>query len=659
MRSFLLVFAYSLACMSLGTIGVRSISMGLSKIWREKVQAWECPSSLRFALGVALMSCIWLFLALFEALTKPVLWVVLILFFLPAIKSLPQAVLSVGVAWRGRPPVTDYRDLLFYLLAALALLNAIWFGVLAYVRPPFGDADAFYMTYSKIIGATGALAPMEGWYRDFSTIGLSGELHFAALLVIANTETAKFFAWVVGLGIVALLVNLIRRLGGGFVAQLVTLTMVLTSTTFTDYLSDGKTDLFATLIGLAAVNAALLRNKTASARRSSVVMSGLLTGFAITAKFSFAIALLPVLVTLFVLQHRTPHNDGVAANYAKDSILMTAALFGLAIVVSILPHLLKNQILFDNAFAPFLGMKGNWADQPLWYSSEDTAWIVGTYPFALVFGLYPLMGGTLSFLWLAALPLIFLYIPRATLNFANPAVQLTLAAIVGMLCWVLIKASVFAPRYILTTLLLLIPLPALAIEAVWRAESRPFPISLGFITISLMALASAPLIAPAGVWTALPGNVFEHLKQGRPDCGLAISTYCAGLQAVNAAAQTGERAFVAGYYTYHLRDDLLQCINDPDDFGLLNDTQGANVWEALYQEGFAHIAIQKATHGQYIDKLKRVSPPEWLQVSVDFSDSDMPVYHIRTRTANKKPNVVCAQKGARSWGKLLSTHKVG
>ena len=228
--------------------------------------------------------------------------------------------------------------------------------------------------------------------------------------------------------------------------------------------------------------------------------------------------------------------------------------------------------------------------------------------------------------------------------------QITVSAVAGLLCWLAVQPSVFAPRYILPILVMLIPLPAIAVEYVGKIESRPRLISQGFAGLALIALLAVPFTAPAGVWTALPKKVIEYIENGRPECGLAISSYCQGLNALNAKTTEGERVFIAGYYTYWLRPDLLQCINEADENKLLNLATAPMVWSALYENGFSHVAVQKASHGQHLKILDPKEAPPWLKVSSEFGDSDMPIFHLESRDPTRTPLVVCSHKGRNSWG---------
>jgi hypothetical protein len=646
-KYLLILPIYVIACCTAGqfaTILLRSIICrgGCRGATQDSIH-W----GLDFAFGTALLSVIWLFLGLVGLLHSEIVWLVVIALVVIGFRSYFENHKTwpsfASLSCLYKPSAGALIAMLIVSIGALAL----WSGVLAFVRPPFGDADAFYMTYPKIIAATGRLEAMAGGYRDFSSIGLSGELHFAALMAIGTPALAKVFAWTVGIGTLILLKDVIRLVGGGGMAQVVGMAILITSSAFSDYLSDGKTDLFAALLGFAAVYSVLLVQRTCVSIEY-IVIAGLMTGFAIVAKFSFLVVFFPAMFALVTMRLMVWPTVWSRTPKLSPSTIGYLLVFVTSVFVGLIPHLLKNQVLFENALAPFLGMGGNWANQPSWYSVPDTAWIVVTYPFALVYGLYPLMGGNISFLWLAALPLIFLF-TREDFTLQNPVMQLSLAACLGIVCWLVVKPSIFAPRYILATLMLLIPLPALAVERMRSFESRPKVVTLGYCFLVVAALGSVPFTAPAGVWTALPEKIWQHIRSGAPDCGLAISSYCAGFNAINDRATRGERLFLAGYYSFQLRPDLLQCINEPDDYKLFNKSSPENVWSALYSQGYAYVAVQKATHGQLLNSLDLRLVPSWLSVSVESADTDMPIFSIHSLQNERQPEVSCVPQEDGTW----------
>jgi len=337
-------------------------------------------------------------------------------------------------------------------LALLTLLLVLGYGAAALVRPPMGDAEAFYLVYPKIMAATGLLEPMPGPYHAFSTIGLPLELHYAALMTLAGTPAAKLVIWPVGLACAVLLMEIVGACGGGWLARTLAATMLFTSQTFTLYLTDGKVDNVAAALGLAAC-AWVLGSRAGPLGRDGLLI-GFLAGAAAVAKFTYV----PTLgLTMVILVMWRIHVGIPDRSDAWRETLRTGAAGAVAASVAWFPQLLKNAVLFGAPLAPFLGTgQDNWLEQ-VWFSAADTRYIVLTYPLALVFGRYPMQGGGLSLLILAFAPLVcFMARPRTI----SPLVAVTSAAVAGTVVWVVLRPSVIAPRYFLTTLLLFVPLVA-------------------------------------------------------------------------------------------------------------------------------------------------------------------------------------------------------
>lgn len=641
----ILVFCvYLVGCCAAGHVVLKILFLAKGKSSSEK---FLNEHVLEFSIGIVILSVVWLAFALVGMLNLYAVWTVLLLLMvLFLFMQMHYKVVNDGavstISWGNFTQTVAIR-----LVGILVVGVVLWLGILAYFRPPFGDADAFYMTYPKIISAIGKLEPMPGWYHDFSSIGLGGELHYAAIMSVGDPRVAKLFAWATAIAALLLTKEIVKEVGGGKVAQLFSVCMLLTSSTFTDYITDGKTDIYAVVLALAAV-LTTLRIRSLSSLWARIITSGLLTGFSVVAKFSFLVAFLPALVTL--IYFRTELLDSqhdVALKFRIKRQLQYMAVFGVSFLIALIPHLIKNQLTFDNALVPFFGMKNNWANQSNWYSQIDTLWIIATFPFALVYGLYPLMGGNISFLCVAALPLL-LVLYRGKRYTDSALFQLSIAGCIGLCCWFLIKGSIFAPRYFLAPLIMLFPILAIAVERLWISESNPKLISYTYALLTIFALVIVPFVPPAGVWTTLPSQVFNYLKKGAPDCGLAISSYCTGLNTINANAEYGERVLLAGYYSYYLRSDLLQCINSPQDLNMLKKSDGNNVWSDLYNNGFTYVAIQKATHRYLLDELDLELPPSWMVVTKDYENSDMPIFHIKALDG-RTPSVRCIQTKTNSW----------
>jgi hypothetical protein len=616
LKSILIVIIYFLA-----SIGYTNLILSLIS----KRLIYVLPISIQFALGSGLLAILWLFLGLLGALQNVIIWPpVLIMAFAAILKFEQLSDVRINTATLGALAHKCRDHLIYFFLLLIAASVMAWFALLAWMRPPIGDAAAFYMVYPKIIAATAKLDPMPGLFHDFSAIGISGELHFAILMILANPATAKLFAWMGGVGILLLLRDITRQVGGGAVAQISAIIMLLTSATFNAYLTDGKTELFATLLGLASVYCLLLApNKGFS--KELIIISGLLTGFSITAKFSFVIAFLPaiILLLIFLELDKKRHIKGAKGCYQA---FLALGFFGLSVLIGSVPHLLKNALLFGNPLAPFFGMH-NWADQSGWYSLKDTLWIAATFPVALVFGQYPLMGGTMSILWLAAF-IFLIFMPKERLLLLRPVMQLTLCGCLGLLFWVAVKGSVFVPRYFLVPLIMLIPLPALAVEYAWQYEVQPRFISFSFLFLSGLVLFITPCEPGTGTFSILTRLNSKHLSADNSECSYEASGYCEGFSVLNKKAG-GERVFLAGYYSYWLRSDLLQSLNESNEDNIFDQFSPVEIWSALYHKGFKYIVVEKATHHKYLNKLDLFQAPPWLRVSREFDNVAMTIFHLQ------------------------------
>lgn len=604
MTIILVTALYAAACIGVGSVCLRVFFD----------DSGRSSAALQFGVGSTLLSAGWIFIALAEFLIPAVVWTII----------LPLALYAIfqhrHVRWPSYKQTVNLRSALFWISTAALSCLLLWHAVLAFYRPPFGDADAFYMTYPKIIAAAGRLEAMGFTYHDFSAVGLSGEMHFATLMVIGFPMAAKLFAWVTGVGILFLMTEMTGWLGGRRLAKLLLVASLVTSTTITDYLSDGKTELFPTLSALTVI-ALILRWPITINNKKGIIFIGIATGIIAYSKFSYIICMLPTVAALVIFTSRVPLNKEGLKTFTFE-LTLTGVGFGLGL----LPHLIKNWILFSNAAAPFFGMKKNWADQAQWFSALDTAWIVSTFPFSLVVGKYPLMGGSLSLIWLMALP--FTGFACRARGLKSPLMQVSLSALLGVVCWLIVKPSIFAPRYFLPNLILLMPLPFIGLEryVAWPRCSR---LALGlFGALASAVVLIAPTEPPAGVWSARPSTIYQYAMSDRSKCGLAISDYCSIFDKLNGEVPAGTRLFVLGFYTYWLDADLLGRLNTDDEYQSIK-TLPPDIWQTLFERGFSTVAVQTASHGRYLSYLRSSPVPDKLEVVEKYSNSNMPTFSIR------------------------------
>ena len=524
------------------------------------------------------------------------------------------------------------------LIALGGCTVGIGFAFAAWVRPPLGDAEAFYLVYPKIMAATGTLQAMTGLYHSFSTIGLTAELHYTALMVLADTAAAKLFVWPVALASGVLLAAITKLCGGGRVARTIAWIVLISSSTFNHYVYDGKVDLFAAAFGLAAIYWLILR-QTSMSVWSNYALAGYFSGWAAVAKFSYIPTLGVTIVVLILwrefLSTQTLHAE--ISGRRPQQLVLKISLLGAMAAFAWIPQLLKNGFLFNAPLAPFFGyvQVEDWLNQA-WFSADVTRHILLTYPFALIFGRYPMQGGGLSFLLLALAPLaVVLYRPKKWRSSLLTGV--TLSGIAAVVVWMIIRPSVIAPRYLLSSLLMFVPLVAVATETALHQARDSGLLRAGVFSISIFALATAS-------WHLLPvpGALIATL-QGKNDGCLLASAYCEPMRMLARNASTGKRVFVAAYYTYWLRADQLQCRDNEDEHRAAINQNDLLLW--LRKHGFIYVVVDSNSHPMISEHLKRAEQKGG-PISVVLSSSALTIYQL---SPVAKPLLGCYQTEPGRW----------
>jgi hypothetical protein len=125
-----------------------------------------------------------------------------------------------------------------------------------------------------------------------------------------------------------------------------------------------------------------------------------------------------------------------------------------------------------------------------------------------------------------------------------------------------------------------------------------------------------------------PKNTFAYLTGEMNECE-RDGEYCQAMSVINHQAKPGDRVYLATYYRYWLRPDLLQCVN-----GTRNYIEGISSfshekrWLSLYQQGFLYLMADRSTHGAVLDDLKLESPPAWLKLNLLYEGGQLTVYRL-------------------------------
>ncbi len=612
--------AYGLACVGWGLI--------LARLWSRCSRAVNAGEKTDFSVnlatcflaGVAACSALLTLLGLVGQL-RPI---PVALTLLPGIFSLAlsrrhwraciDASLRAAAACRAMPTWLS-------IIAGSTIFLAFALGIGAWTLPPKGDAAAFYLVYPKVIAATGLLEPIPGPLYFFSAIGLPVELHYSALIALSDDHAAKLLMFPIALSVGVFLAAIVRYCGGTVIAVTVSWAMLLSSYTFHHYIFDGKVDLAAAAFGLASVYWLLFGIKSKSV--GAYVAAGWFAGLATVAKFSYLLALGVSLSTLLVWLIALGRSPGARFAPLVADMARIGTVMALAAMVAWIPHLIKNQVLFDAPLAPFIGGHGDdgkWLN-PKWFSREDTQKILLTYPLALVYGRYPGQGGGLSFLFLALLPfLTSLTRPASWKDSLTAAV--TIAGFSGVLAWMLLMPSVIAPRYILASLLLFIPILAIATEKFLAKEATPRALRVATSLTVFLAIA-------ASFWHLLPipSAIISGINSRGGTCSLA-GPECYPFQRLSEIARPGDRLLIASYYPYWLTPALLQCRDTLEEQRAIPDQAQLVSW--LQSRGFVYVAVDPTVSRKLAADLRQLAMSNTTGVYELLSERGLQLYRIKS-----------------------------
>ena len=183
MMPILYTVIYSLCCLLFGVIFFRTL-FRQSEIWHRLSAATMCAAA--FILGQGLLANVWLALGLLTIFNKTLIWSVLILMAIGCsflIVDLPSSL------WREiRGCWDDIRKLqgVWYPLLMLVGILVIAFGIKSLTNMIlWEDGEAFYFVLPKIMASSERLIAQRN-YASFTQIGLSGDMHYAALMSISG-----------------------------------------------------------------------------------------------------------------------------------------------------------------------------------------------------------------------------------------------------------------------------------------------------------------------------------------------------------------------------------------------------------------------------------------------------------------------------------------
>jgi len=635
-KTFGISLFYTFACLNLGVLLLHFL------IKERGFTSWVHSPTVKLAsaffLGQGLLASLWVLIALggwFSPLVVFAVCVFCILSGFPFLRSvITDSLCQIKEIWKNFLQEIWVWQIIIALTAALCL-----FGIFSFGRPPAWDAVCIYSVWPQVIAASHKLTP---YVRGYVALGLQGEMHFAALISLGSLDAAKMFSWPTVLAGALMLAAIGARSGLGRRAQWVSLMMIFTSTGVTLLIGDGKTDLFALGLGLAAIYWLL--------SPSNLSLVGLFLGLAVIAKPTYLFVLLPVLAVLLIWQQAQKSNGcgwkGRAVWVPMLGIIVKQVLWiGAWSLVGIIPHLIKNYALLGNALAT------SWTNSIGWHFTDwlFPPWLVFrfllTFPFSTVYGSYPSgQYGNLSFLVLAFFPL-WVLLPRAQ---SKSMIMLTIAAIVGMLTYaIVIPQQIWPPRYYLAVLLLFTLPASRAAEYVYETDSGSRWLAGGVL---ICLLAGALLGFESYLTTSVSPKLAIPYMTGTKTLCDRDGTSCLAEEAINNKANLGERVYT--YYTpiYWFRPDLLQCLSPAwvtptASEELPRDKTENKLWPYLYEHDFHFILY---ANNNILDQAV-FSPPAWVELDLLYDDGNLKAYHLNYNNSPFQKKFTCRQITPPAW----------
>ncbi len=638
MPVILITFLYIFACLGAG--------LSLLSIFRVNNTRWQnsdewVRTTTEFVLGQGILANIWVILAIYGWFSPAIIITcVLVLAILGIIRKY-ENFFTLLVLTKKIIVGASQDTLAWKLVAGLtSFLCLAW--ITSIGRSPLGDGSGFYLALPKVISSTHFLTPLPS-LEELTSIGLQAEMHFAALMSLGSAGAAQLFSWPTILAGSFMLLKIaddadIKRRGKWLV-----LAMLFTSSAVIELSGNGKTDLFAAAFGLTAYYWAFEIRK--SDEPLALWLTGIFSGLALVAKISYAFTFLPSISLIIAWCYWN------APNSQRERISHLPASFfklGAGALIFILPHLLKNYVLFDNALAPLGFDSIEWRQYQSWNGPETTRLILLSVPFALTFGQYWAQIGNISPLMLMCLPLaVFLRTKKTSSN--NTLYIATFSALIGMAAWFLFRPTVFAPRYFFACVFLFFLLAAKSAE--YASENLNSTLLSSFIPmftiltlISTIFIYSGRVFLPKESLLYLSGNLSECEKEPR---------HCKKILLINQTAQQAGRLFTTTYLRYWFRTDLIQCGLTTDEVhAYINLDTPDQRWSFIYGRGFRYIPLYTTTDPLEIliaRDLKEM--PAWLRVTRHKSDTsdNFVLLELTSTDASHRPLVTCAPSSDSAW----------
>lgn len=514
---------------------------------------------------------------------------------------------------------------------------------------PLGtDAISFYFAQAKLIAYAQGFQPLPG-YEAFAQIALPAELTYSALLLLGPDLAARLITATELLACVLLIAALAGACGLGIFGRWMAVLLLLTSTSVTLLISDGKTDLYGAMLGLATLYTFVA---SPDLSKRSLLLMGLLTGFAVAGKLTYLPIFIPMLGGLLFwrcAQFSRSLSGRLREFFIGSTLISVGVIFNLGLMM------IKNYVFYHEPFAPFFFLdETNSAGltRQVWFSPEVTRWILMTYPAVWLFGQYPMQHGVISPLLLGALP-AFSFVKWKDINWRQDrALALAAAGFLGLALWAVVYPSVIAPRYIFPVFFALMPLAARGLETLWHSFGVNGKRQLIF-AILLGCFSLMPLVCG---WSDAK-NGLRWVTRG-PDESYGNEIW-SGLRSGEVELGESDRLLLIGWERSPLQGKTLSCLVGQNEIGIddivSGKTNAKKYWEDIYKVGTKALVVNRVGRADFASRIDVINKPDWLEIEEKQINGYYTVYVLTATAGAPAREKKCTQGPDGLWKTTLTT----
>jgi len=595
-----------------------------------------------FSIGQGLLSIIFLTLAGFHQLTPLYVILVLAIGFGVGIRPISRFIAKSKIRKILNPfDKSDnkvYRTIIWLTIGILALSLTYSTARLSY------DSVALYFSAAKITAMTHHIQffSNDSFIVSFFQTGIQ----YAALIQVFGDQAARMYSWINGVIILIFAIAIGQKAGLSKHANLILLTLILTSTAFVDLMGDGKIDLASTVPAIAAIYCMEINKSNLS--KATLLLTGFFAGLAMVAR-PYNIFLIALVIALFYLQHayqqRKENVKWIYNLFARPILLISVG-----VVCLLTYHLIANWIILGDPLAFIKNYQNVNSSDWQWALDPHQIWIFRLlYPLVITFLNTPQSLGNITPLFVAFLPILLVTGLRRKPQTSRDLIVLIYAALITLLAWVILLFTVFEIRYILFLwIILFIPL-ALTIEKIIDTGDPFFQ-----ITTKLLLIVLPVFIAFRIIYISL--DTYSPIdSQGNPQC--YDFPFCQFLKPVNEMANIGDRVLTLNAYRYYLRSDLFACSTTSEEYSTLQNLSKEDstaFWTEVYREGYKFITYESNYSVRHlnIDLIPNPSDtPPWLSLKPIYGqpgDAEV-AYRIQARNPPVEIEFNCQNTLSGAW----------